>query len=357
MRHRQFREETSKKQRSRSLAALHNLWRGASACKTFFAVQQNLAGGGMRLFHLHLWFTPCVHRHAMPPPTRFLGPLGLILCCQPAHGALTRIRPDAAAWSSVPLANEADADPSQLCRAAIAATEHNTRIPDAFFSAIGRIESGRSSGGALNPWPWTVNAAGVGHFYPTKAAAMEAVRQFRASGIRSVDVGCLQVNLFYHPDAFASLDQAFDPAANAAYAAKLLMDLFAATGSWPRAAAAYHSMTPAVGLAYEKKVLEEWALPDKPSLKPPREVMRTPQLDMRSREPAVILPAGTQQSAAPPPRTVTTASGAAAPIFGFNRRFLLPAAQAGIGRSLAAYRAMPVQMAWRQPALSPVISR
>ncbi len=289
----------------------------------------------------------------MPSPTRLLGPLGLMLCCQQAHGALPRAVPDAAAWGTVKLANEAVADPSQLCRAAIAVTERNTRIPDAFLSAIGRIESGRPAGGSLNPWPWTVNAAGTGHFYPTKQAAIEAVRQFRAAGTQSVDVGCLQVNLFYHPDAFASLEQAFDPALNAAYAAKLLMALFASTGSWPRAAAAYHSMTPAVGLAYEKKVLEEWAVPDQPSLDRASQAMRTPRLDLRSHDPAMIVPAQEQQASAPsvpPARPVAIAGGMAAPMLGFNRRFLLPAAQSSLGRSLAAYRAMPVQLAWRQTA-------
>ena len=186
------------------------------------------------------------------PAIRLVAPFGVLLCFHGAQAALSRAAP-------VQSGADTDADPSQLCRAAIAASERNTRIPDAFLSAMGRIESGRPSGGTLSPWPWTVNAAGTGHFYPTKQEAMEAVRRFQAAGIRSVDVGCLQVNLFYHPEAFASLDQAFDPASNAAFAAKLLLDLFAETGSWPRAAASYHSMTPALGLAYQQKVLEQWS--------------------------------------------------------------------------------------------------
>ena len=43
--------------------------------------------------------------------------------------------------------------------------------------------------------------------------------------MRSIDIGCAQVNLMHHPDAFASLEQAFDPMANADYAARFLKQL------------------------------------------------------------------------------------------------------------------------------------
>jgi hypothetical protein len=232
-------------------------------------------------------------------------------------------------------------DPELLCRAAIATTERNTRIPDAFLSAMGRVESGRPEDGVVSPWPWTVNAAGTGHFYASKAEAVAAVRAFLASGIRSLDVGCLQVNLFYHPDAFTSLDQAFDPAANAAYAAKLLMDLFAQTGSWPRAAAAYHSQTPALGTAYLQKVLEAWATPDRPG------PAGAPRARARAAPPARDAVA---TIAAPPMRDAAASPVAMPPAFGFSRRFMLPQARpvAGGGRSLASYRSVPVQMVLRQ---------
>ena len=247
----------------------------------------------------------------------------------------------------------ADIDPAQLCRAAIAATERTTRIPDAFLSAIGRVESGRAADGVVSPWPWTVNAAGSGHVYATKTDAIAAVHQFLAAGIRSIDVGCLQVNLFYHPDAFTSLEQAFDPAGNAAYAAKLLMELFQRTGSWPRAAAAYHSLTPALGLAYQQKVLEAWATPDRTvearagrvpgehaAMRPSRE-FNTAAGDT----PAVPTP----DMPAPPP--IQAAAAGTPPSFGFNRRFMLPASQAtATGKTLAAYRMTSVQLAWRLPA-------
>ncbi|NHN89194.1 transglycosylase SLT domain-containing protein [Acetobacter conturbans] len=150
---------------------------------------------------------------------------------------------------------------ARLCSSAILMAERSQHIPDQFLVAMGRVESGRHVNGELVPWPWTVNAQGKGYVYDTKQQAVEAVRAFQAQGIRSIDVGCLQVNLLQHADAFPSLDAAFDPVTNALYAARFLNELFSKTGSWPRAAAAYHSFTPEIGTAYQWKVLESWAMP------------------------------------------------------------------------------------------------
>jgi Transglycosylase SLT domain len=71
-------------------------------------------------------------------------------------------------------------------------------------------------------------------------------------------VGCLQVNLMHHPEAFATLDEAFDPAANVAYAARFLHELFAESQDWAQAAAAYHSRRTDLGIAYLQQVLAVW---------------------------------------------------------------------------------------------------
>ena len=142
-------------------------------------------------------------------------------------------------------------------------SEHANHLPDRLLDAIAVVESGRRDpvSGAVYPWPWTINAEGVGHFYETKADAIAAAQAFQTSGIRSIDVGCAQVNLQFHPEAFASLDQAFDPAANAAFAGRFLQQLFTQTNAWPLAAAAYHSFTPDLGAEYARKVLAAWGVP------------------------------------------------------------------------------------------------
>ncbi len=152
-------------------------------------------------------------------------------------------------------------DPGQECRAAVAYMERAANIPSQLMAAIARIESGRADGrGGISPWPWTINVEGAGYTFETKAAAIAAVRDHQLRGAKSIDVGCMQVNLMYHPNAFASLDEAFDPMANARYAAKYLTDLYGQTRDWVKATAFYHSATPERGEGYQRKVFA--VLPD-----------------------------------------------------------------------------------------------
>ena len=96
----------------------------------------------------------------------------------------------------------------------------------------------------------------MGMHAPSRAEAIATVAALQARGIRSVDVGCLQVNLLHHPGAFASLEEAFEPAANARYAARFLRELQGrAGGAWSQAVAWYHSATPERGEAYRLRVM------------------------------------------------------------------------------------------------------
>jgi hypothetical protein len=151
------------------------------------------------------------------------------------------------------------------CLPAIAAAERSEGLPAHLLRSIAFVESGRPdpATGRIVPWPWTINVAGTGYFHASKEEAIAAVRLFQASGIRSIDIGCAQVNLLHHPDAFASLDSAFDPQTNANYAARFLKALHRASGSWPLAAAAYHSQTPDIGYGYARKVMAIWPNADR----------------------------------------------------------------------------------------------
>jgi hypothetical protein len=151
-------------------------------------------------------------------------------------------------------------DAALLCETAITSAEYVGRLPPRLLGAIGLTETGRvdAGSGRVRPWPWTVNAEGEGQFFETKQQAVAAVRALQARGVRSIDVGCLQVNLMYHRDAFATLEDAFDPRINAAYAARFLNTLYVAGRNWAHAIAAYHSETPALGDAYRVLVMARW---------------------------------------------------------------------------------------------------
>ncbi|MBY0430872.1 MAG: tetratricopeptide repeat protein, partial [Rhodospirillales bacterium] len=108
------------------------------------------------------------------------------------------------------------------------------------------------------PWPWTTNEAGESHYYSSKTEAIERVTAQLKRGVGIIDVGCMQVNLYHHPKAFRTLDEAFDPHHNAAYAARFLKNLFSGSGSWSYAVAAYHNVDPVIGGAYRSKVYAAW---------------------------------------------------------------------------------------------------
>lgn len=147
-----------------------------------------------------------------------------------------------------------------MCAAAIDRVELEERIPRALVRAIALTESGRriEARQANFAWPWTINANGEGRYFASKAAAISEVKRLRAAGINSIDVGCMQVNLHFHPKAFASLEDAFDPARNVAYGAKYLKELQQLRRSWGDAVAYYHSANSEYNTPYRERVYKAW---------------------------------------------------------------------------------------------------
>ncbi len=146
---------------------------------------------------------------------------------------------------------------SAECGAAIAnAQTQNATLPGLLL-AIAKGESGRPVPplAGLQPWPWAINADGGAYYFDSKAAAMAWTRQALARGVGQIDVGCMQINLQSHPNAFRDIDQAFDPAANADYAARFLNRLVAESGgNWFDAVGHYHSRTPELAADYRERV-------------------------------------------------------------------------------------------------------
>jgi hypothetical protein len=251
----------------------------------------------------------------------------------------------AAAWANLAATAPAGgAEPGQLCRAAIAAVEREAGLPPRLLAAMARVESGRRDPetGRFHPWPWTINAEGRGSFFPTKAAAIAGVQALQAQGVRSIDVGCMQINLRHHPTAFANLDEAFDPAANARYAARFLNNLQATRNDWMRSASHYHSQTPELADAYRARIAA--ALEAEQAVPPPAPTMLAAP---------VTQPRPGAAASTPPPAFAGGGGG-----FMLSNRMeratvAAPAADgSGGGRGLDAYRSMPIPVAGRGPALA-----
>jgi soluble lytic murein transglycosylase-like protein len=156
--------------------------------------------------------------------------------------------------------DETIAQQSQLCLRYFSAFERAHHIPPMLLRAISIAESGiyHKSSNQQVPWPWAMNVQGKGYYFSTKAQAIAAVRKFQRQGIQSIDVGCMQINLYFHPEAFASLEQAFEPRNNIGYAAQFLRGHYDRNLSWKKAVASYHSERNELGVPYAKKVLLTW---------------------------------------------------------------------------------------------------
>jgi hypothetical protein len=152
-------------------------------------------------------------------------------------------------------------DASLLCKDAIQKAETRYSLPRGLLLAIGRVETGRADSvtGQIEPWPWSVQAEGKGYLFDSKPEAVRWVADALAKGIKSIDTGCLQVNLLFHPYAFSSLEQAFDPPVNVDYAARFLLQLHASTGDWYRAIGFYNSQEPVRSAAYQQRVRRFYA--------------------------------------------------------------------------------------------------
>ncbi len=193
-------------------------------------------------------------------------------CLRPAFWCLAQ-----AFWTSAASAQLASVIPSTVpdnasalsssslgttlsCADAAAIAEQEAGIPKDLLLAIGRVESGRydPATGRVAPWPWATNSLGIGHIFQNRDDAISYLRDQRSHGTQSVDVGCFQINMYYHSQAFASDEEAFDPLANARYAASFLSRLYGRTGGWESAVAMYHSAVPEKGEWYRGRVLASW---------------------------------------------------------------------------------------------------
>ncbi|MCB4822404.1 transglycosylase SLT domain-containing protein [Roseicella aerolata] len=148
-------------------------------------------------------------------------------------------------------------DPWTACRRAIAAAEPRSGLPPGLLLAIALVESGRSDPrtGRFEPWPWSLNVEGEGRVLDSRAAAAAEVAALQAAGRRSIDIGCMQVNLLHHPDAFPDPQAGFEPAANIRYAITFLRALHGRFGNWAEAIANYHSGDAGRGAGYHRRIM------------------------------------------------------------------------------------------------------
>jgi soluble lytic murein transglycosylase-like protein len=104
-------------------------------------------------------------------------------------------------------------------------------IPEGILYSVGLTETGRK--GSLSPY--AMNIEGKAYFPPSPQAAMTAFYDAKRQGAKLIDIGCMQINHYFHGE------EMFDPRRNVEYAAKFLRDLHSRHDTWTMAVARYHA--------------------------------------------------------------------------------------------------------------------
>ena len=154
--------------------------------------------------------------------------------------------------------NDSELMESKKCSNMFSYFEQKHNIPQNTLHAISLRETQKAHSkhriGIVWPWTITVNPSGKGYHFKTRDEALKFAKETLAKGKGSIDVGCMQINLKYHPDAFDSIEDAFSPQKNVAYGATFLKEKHRQHGNWEKAIGSYHSSTPKKAASYHAKV-------------------------------------------------------------------------------------------------------
>lgn len=138
------------------------------------------------------------------------------------------------------------------CLSAINLLPERINIPKKLLIQIAKVESG--FGPQRMPWPWSIQVQGKSYYFRNEDAAALYINRLLALGIKNFDVGCHQINYFWHQDKVRIPQELLNPLKNTSIAAQFLVSLKAQHHSWLKAVAHYHSTDPQKGLAYAKLV-------------------------------------------------------------------------------------------------------
>ncbi len=123
------------------------------------------------------------------------------------------------------------------CERQIHAAADRYGIPEGILYSVGLTETGRK--GSLSPY--AINIEGKAYFPESLPEAYQLVEGAQRGGAKLIDIGCMQINVYFHGAEFSSIADMFDPAKNVAYAAQFLKRLHDRHDTWTMAVARYHA--------------------------------------------------------------------------------------------------------------------
>jgi hypothetical protein len=126
---------------------------------------------------------------------------------------------------------------SWACEKHLALVSEKEGVPLGVLYAVGLTESGRKS----KLHPYALNIEGETIFAKSGEEALAVFLKARKQGKKLIDLGCMQVNHYYHGANFRSPAEMLIPEKNIVYAARFLKQLKQEQGSWTMAVARYHA--------------------------------------------------------------------------------------------------------------------
>lgn len=156
------------------------------------------------------------------------------------RGAARSTTPDAGAGapgaaSQPPKARKGG--PPNICERELARASKKYNVPLQILYAVGLTESGYA--GFLQPY--TLYIEGKDYISNTLQDALKLFKAANARGVQLIDIGCMQVNYYWHKEEFNSLEEMFNPRLNVEQAARFLQELRQRHGSWTMALARYNA--------------------------------------------------------------------------------------------------------------------
>lgn len=126
---------------------------------------------------------------------------------------------------------------SQLCEREMLRASAKYGVPVGMLYSVGLTETGRK--GSLQPYAMNIEGRAV--FANTLPEAVQHFEAARRSGAKLIDLGCMQINHYYHREKFSSLESMLNPRDNVEYAARFLSELKGRHETWTMAIARYHA--------------------------------------------------------------------------------------------------------------------
>jgi len=135
------------------------------------------------------------------------------------------------------LFNAAFAYAENICEREMHRASSRYDVPLGILYAVGLTETGLKN----SLQPYAMNIEGRAEFFSSQASALRRFEEVHAGGAKLIDLGCMQINHYYHSGQFPSVAAMLQPSMNVDYAARFLKRLRDREGNWTMAVARYHA--------------------------------------------------------------------------------------------------------------------